>query len=99
MTFGLCGSRKFRLVRPGVLEHWCAGCGRAHAIDIHALSRDGRVMGWDGDLDRPTIGEPVRHVTDKGVCEYVMRGGVLYFMANCWHPLAGKTRHLEELPQ
>jgi hypothetical protein len=99
MTRGATRTRTFRLLRPGVIEHWCPGCGERHAIDIHALSRDGRVTGWDGDPYTPTIPEPVRRVTPRGVCEYVVRGGVLYFLQTCWHPLAGTSRHLEECPQ
>lgn len=99
MTMGMCRGGKFRLLRPGVLQHWCPGCGELHAIDIHAASGNGRVTGWDGDLVAPTIAEAVRHDTPRGTCEYVLRGGVLYFLQTCWHPLAGKQRHLEECPQ
>jgi hypothetical protein len=75
------------------------GCGAPHEIDIHATSRDGHVVGWDGDLDRPTIGEAMRHETERGRCEYVLRAGVLYFAADCWHPLAGQSRHMESFPR
>lgn len=95
----LCEGGKLRLLRPGVIEHFCAGCCQVHAIDIHAQSRDGRVTGWDGDTRAPTFGEPIRHNTERGICEYVLRGGVQYFMENCWHPLAGKSRHLEDFPR
>lgn len=87
---------KFRLLRPGVLEHWCAGCADVHAIDIHQQNRDGRIHGWDGNLRVPTIAEPVHHNTARGRCEYILKAGVMYFLESCWHPLAGKSRHLEE---
>lgn len=100
VTIGLGphGTGKLRLVRPGVLLHWCPGCDKGHTIDIHAISRDGRVVGWDGDFDRPTIAEPLRHEHDGSVCEYVLRGGVLYFLQSCTHDLAGQSRHLTEYP-
>jgi hypothetical protein len=99
MTMGLCKGGKFRLLKPGVLSHWCPGCGLEHAIDIHAISQNGKVTGWDGDFDAPTIGEPVRHETERGICEYLLRGGVLYFLESCWHSLAGRSRHLQGVSQ
>jgi hypothetical protein len=96
MTMGLCCGGKFRLVRPGVVAHWCPGCGAEHAIDIHAQSRNGHVTGWDGTFDKPTIGEPVRHETERGICEYLLRGGVLYFLESSTHGLAGESRHLPD---
>lgn len=100
MTIGLGphGTGKLRLVRPGVLLHFCPGCGEGHTIDIHAISRDGHANGWDGDISAPTIGEPLRVEKDGRVCEYILRAGVLYYMSNCWHPLAGQSRHLIEFP-
>jgi hypothetical protein len=87
------------VLRPGVIEHWCPGCCAVHSIDIHALSQNGRVMGWDGDMRNPTIAEPVRHLVERGTCDYILRGGRLIFMNNCWHPLAGQQRTLEEFPR
>jgi hypothetical protein len=100
VTIGLGpnGGGKLRLVRPGVLLHWCPACERGHTIDVHAQNRDGRVLGWDGDVDAPTIAEPVRHDQGGAVCEYVLRGGVLYFLQSCTHALVGQSRHLVEYP-
>lgn len=101
MTVGLGprGTGVLRLVRPGVLLHWCPACECGHTFDVHALSRDGRVLGWDGCFDRPSIGEPVRHERDGSVCEYILKAGVLYFLASSTHALAGQARHLVEYPR
>jgi hypothetical protein len=100
MTIGLGrnGTGVLRLVRPGVYLHFCPACKVGHTFDIHALSRDGHVLGFDGDFVRPSVGEPVRHESEGQVCEYVLRGGVLYFMESCTHELRGKSRHLIEYP-
>lgn len=95
MTMSLCEGGLLRLLRPGVPEHWCPGCQMVHAVDIHALSTNGRVIGWDGDQRKPTYGEPIHHDTPNGPCEYVMKAGVMYFLENCWHELRGQSRHLE----
>lgn len=101
MTIGLGprGTGVLRLVRPGVILHWCPGCECGHTIDVHATNRGGRVLGWDGCFDRPSIGEPVRHERDGAVCEYVLRAGVLYYLESSSHSLAGQARHLIEYPR
>jgi hypothetical protein len=99
MTMSLCEGGKLRLLRPGVIEHWCPGCSEVHAINVHEKNHNGKLLGWDGDERYPSIAEAVRHVSDKGHCEYVLRAGVQYFMNNCWHPLAGQMRHLQEFPR
>jgi hypothetical protein len=100
IALGPRGSGVLRMVhgKPGHLLHWCPGCAEAHVIDIHAVSRDGHVIGWDGAFEKPSIGEPVRHEKDGRVCEYVLRAGVLYFLANCTHALASRSAHLPEFP-
>jgi hypothetical protein len=99
MTMSLCAGGKLRLLRPGVIEHFCPGCCEIHAIDIHAISQNGHVIGWDGTTEYPSFGEPIRHETPHGRCEYVLRAGVLYFASDSWHPLAGQQRHLQEFPR
>lgn len=98
MTIGLCASRKFRLVKPGVMAHWCQGCCTEHSVDLSELDDDGRRIGWNGSFDQPSFGGPLRHDTEYGPCAYELRGGELHFADDCWHPLAGKVCHLENLP-
>lgn len=98
MTIGLCRGGKFRLVRPGVLEHWCVGCCGLHHVDLSSLDEDGKRVGWNGSFEQPSFGGPVRHMSPQGLCEYELRGGVLHFSDACWHPLAGQTHTLEDIP-
>lgn len=96
MTIGL--SSVLRIVKPGVLLHWCEGCGKGHAIDIHERNADGHVLGWNGDPHSPSIGETVRHVEGPSVCEYKLSGGVLAYTENCTHAFRGRIVHLKEYP-
>lgn len=96
MTIGL--SPVLRMVRPGVYLHWCSGCRTGHTFDIHAVSRDGKVVGWCGDVHKPSLGEPLRHEADDGICEYLLRGGVQYFTDASTHELRGQVRSLPEYP-
>lgn len=100
VTIGLGprGTGKLRLVRPGVLLHFCPACNCGHTIDVHAQNHDGKTLGWDGDVEQPTIAERVRHEHDGIVCEYVLQAGVLYYTPNSTHALADESRHLIEYP-
>ena len=100
VTIGLGrnGGGVLRMVRPGVLAMWCPGCMREHQLDVHGLSKDGRVNGFDGDMDRPSIGEPIRFESDGLVCEFLLRAGRLYFFNNCLHGLAGQEVRLPHFP-
>ena len=101
MSIGLGRAGVLRMVdgKPGHLLHWCPACACGHVIDIHAVSCNGHVVGWDGDFERPSIGEPVRHeLAGDQVCEYLVRAGVLYYFANCTHAMAGKSVHLPAYP-
>jgi hypothetical protein len=97
MSIGLSAVLRMVDGKPGHLLHRCAGCNTAHVIDIHAVSRDGRVLGWCGDFRRPSIGEPIRHEKDGAICEYILQAGVQYFLESCSHGMRGQSRHLEPL--
>lgn len=89
---------RLRLLKPGVLQMWCPGCMTPHQLDVHALSQDGRVLGFDGDMVRPSIGEPVRNEKDGVRCEFLLRGGRLFFFSNCTHQLVGMDVALPHFP-
>lgn len=89
---------RLRIVKPGILEMWCPGCMARHVLDVHALSRDGRVLGFDGDMERPSIGEPVRVEENGLVCEFLLRGGRLHYFSNCTHGLVGQAIPLPHFP-
>lgn len=97
-ALGRFGHGVLRVVRPGVLAHWCEACRHTHELDVHALNHNGKVIGWDGDCERPSIGEPVRHLTAAYVCEYLIKAGVVYYMSSCTHAMAGKSIHLRDCP-
>ncbi len=101
MTIGLGprGTGILRMVRPGVLLHWCFGCQAGHTFDVHALMQDGKVNGWCGSFSAPNVDKPLRYEMPSGVCEYLLKGGVQYFLESCSaHELAGQSRHLIEFP-
>jgi hypothetical protein len=86
------------MVRPGVYSHFCPGCQSSHAFNVHDLSRDGHVLGFDGDFERPSVGEPLRHEKDGRICEYILRAGVIHYLESCSHALRGQSRPLIDCP-
>lgn len=94
MTVGL--SAVVRLVRPGVYAHWCPGCDKAHLWNISSTDHpQGKRWGWDGDLKLPSV-EP--DLAFDG-CNYLLRGGVLYYFQNCKHHLVGQAVPLPVFPE
>lgn len=86
---------KIRIVPIGETEtHYlynCPGCGYEHAFSP-------RVHQFNGDLDNPTISpsllqsNPQNHHT----CHSHIKGGMIQFLGDCWHALAGKTVELPD---
>jgi hypothetical protein len=84
---------RLRMLRPGVLGMWCPGCMTAHELDVHGLNDDGKVIGWDGDHDEPTVA----HVVRFPGCEFLLRAGVIHFF-KCSHALARQDVPLPHFP-
>jgi hypothetical protein len=101
MTIGLApgGGGVLRMVRPGVYLHWCQACRCGHTFDVHEVSQDGKVIGYDGDPIRPSVGQPLRHEKDGAVCEYILKAGVQLFLESCTHALRGQSLPLIEFPR
>jgi hypothetical protein len=98
VTIGMTSRLRMVDGKPGHLLHFCPACLTGHVIDVHAVSRDGHVTGWDGTWENPTIAQPVRHEKDGAVCEYILRAGVLHFLNSSSHGLSGKTVPLPHFP-
>ena len=84
------------------LTFWCPGCDNWHQIGIAGAEP---VWQWDGDKDHPTVFPSIRvdqnwPEEDGGprVCHSFLRAGMLEFLNDCTHPLAGQTVALPDLP-
>jgi alcohol dehydrogenase class IV len=98
MTIGLCRGGKFQLVRPGV-------CGTGAPVAAHRTTSTSTrsaatamCSAGTGISSARASASGLRHDTPHGICEYVLRSGVLYFAPECWHPLANQQRHMENFP-
>lgn len=74
--------------------HWCPACRKLHPLPD----------GWhfDGDVERPTFSPSFKHTSGpahaRRVCHYFLTAGLLRFLADCDHELAGQSVALPDLP-
>lgn len=96
------------------VNYWCDGCDGMHGITIEgpgAWSFDGDyenptfepsqlttgvryVRGSRDEVERDAEGKPI-----KEICHTFIRGGMVQFLGDCTHHLAGQTLPLPDLPQ
>lgn len=94
---------KFKLVEykhDGVVHlrqyhYMCPGCNYIHAIRIKA---DGGVHNFNMDLNNPTVSPSVLQdfVPDQK-CHSYINNGMIQFLSDCDHSLAGQTVELPEI--
>lgn len=68
---------------------WCPGCQETHTFDV----RDGE-WEFDGDWENPTFSPSLNLV---GKCHLFVRNGIIQFLPDCKHYLAGKDVPLPEM--
>lgn len=96
---------KLRTIEGGRLGFWCPGCEMLHQIRVEG-GRPGPLWGWDGSADAPTFQPSIKvewrwwdgeKHTDK-VCHTFVTAGVIDFLGDCTHKLAGQKVPLPDLP-
>ena len=81
----------------------CPGCGWEHPFRT-VPGHDEPVWDFDGDMEAPTFSPSLRmrYSDDIGkhnsVCHLFLRNGVLEFLSDCTHELAGQKVPLEPEP-
>jgi uncharacterized protein DUF6527 len=75
----------------------CVGCREYHVIFVQGEPYDNRPKwDWNGSLEKPTISPSIlSHWTwgpehEPRVCHSFVREGVVEFLSDCTHPLAGQ---------
>jgi hypothetical protein len=90
---------------PKLIEHtynygksyrfFCPGCGNYHMFDVRI---DGAHPSWtfDGNMERPTFSPSLlcnpNHPPSR--CHLFLKGGMIEFLGDCHHRLAGQTVEL-----
>lgn len=75
------------------LIFWCPGCKMLHSFQI------GRWR-WNGDLEKPSLTPSLLCDRDSPQyrCHLYLTAGVLHFLSDCHHDLAGTYVELPDLP-
>lgn len=88
------------------LAYWCQGCEDVHVVRVQTdAGTPHPCWTWDGNAETPTF-EPSVLVTcnwseeDGGptACHTFIRGGMVQFLGDCTHALAGQTLPLPPWP-
>jgi len=93
---------------PGVLLWWCPGCEEFHQVHTQEPNRCGAKWSWDGNAEAPTFSPSIHihaYTPAEGddpefrfCCHTFVRNGVIQFLDDCTHKLAGQTVPLPPLP-
>jgi hypothetical protein len=87
------------------LTWWCPGCEDFHGVPVVTADRQpGRAWGWNGDREKPTLQPSVfvnspanqHHVPSLPSCHVYLVEGVIQFLGDCTHRLAGQNVPLVE---
>lgn len=86
------------------LTHWCPACSELHDFAVERPFSNGAGWSYDGNAARPTFTPSMNIVVGpfpdghKKVCHYFLKAGMLEYLSDCTHALAGKTIELPDLP-
>lgn len=87
----------------GFLSHYCPACKELHAVHVDVPNAIGCQWSWDGNIVIPTL-SPSINIAGKrdgriiSRCHYTLLAGVLDFLPDCTHYLAGVKMQLPALP-
>lgn len=86
---------KSKLKEDGYMRFlfWCPGCEGYHSFNHH--------WKFDGNMDKPTVSPSLlvnagRECPSEPRCHLFLRNGVIQFLSDCTHDLAGQSVPLEE---
>lgn len=98
-------SSKMRSISPGSVSFYCPGCEGIHGLNVNPDA--GRpCWGYNGNPDAPTftpsilvtLHDPDGEIPDE-VCHSFVTDGMVQFLGDCTHALAGQTVPLPDLPE
>lgn len=98
-TVGLLEPGSFGETGEEHLWFYCPGCQFAHAYRIAGTPDKPRpVWQWNGDLERPTLSPSLMN-EGQLTCHLFLTDGLLQFLPDCTHKLAGQTVPIPDLPE
>jgi hypothetical protein len=80
-----------------LLFFWCPGCHERHYFDVDRTERPNWT--FNGDFERPTFTPSLLYPSKHPRCHLFLTDGVLIYLDDCGHDLAGKRVPLPDLPE
>lgn len=88
-----------------MIAHWCPACAELHPFSCEEPQRNGAKWTWNGDAYFPTF-EPSMNIRTGPfpdgrfeVCHYFLRGGVIEYLGDCTHGMAGMKVAIPVIPE
>lgn len=86
---------KFHLIEENYVAWHCPGCESGHGVPVNE-HKSGRGWQWNGSLDSPTLAPSIlvnvgRANPDAHLCHTFINNGMIQFLPDCTHNMAGKT--------
>lgn len=78
---------------------FCPGCNSHQGVWTSKPNRNGAIWSFNGDFDKPTITPSLNSFCDAvGYrCHSFIKDGMIQFLSDCTHSLAGQTMELPEI--
>lgn len=87
--------------QEGYIIFDCPGCKCAHSIPVVIGAHQTGSWGWNGSMDKPTFTPSIlynvgRKNPTEHLCHSFVKDGMIQFLSDCTHELAGQTVELPE---
>lgn len=90
--------------RQPMLAHWCPACQELHPFSCDEPQDNGAKWSWNGDAYFPTFTPSMKIRTGPWqdghyeTCHYFLKGGVIEYLSDCTHGMAGMEVALPVIP-
>jgi hypothetical protein len=97
-----------------VYKHWCGGCKQKHLIPVAGATEEHTSItarwSFNGNIHAPTF-SPSIHIhanadwdgtgvlRDKTICHYFIVDGIIQYLGDCDHELAGQNVPMFDMPE
>jgi hypothetical protein len=83
------------------VSFYCPGCKCDHGVWLQKDGYSGPAWGFNGDYDRPTFTPSIKVIFPfagkVNICHSFVKDGMIEYLSDCTHELAGQTVELPEI--
>lgn len=96
---------KFLIKAQGRIWHFCPACKDIHGFVVDEPFQPNQRWTFDGNAEAPTFSPSMLCRTtfgderEKKICHYFLRAGIIEFLNDSTHALAGQNIPIPEMPE